>query len=57
MSDYEEMAKLIRERKGDAMERAAVELFQYFRALVAAGFTKKQAIKIVMAAVRVNGKR
>lgn len=51
MSDYDELAKLVRERKGEEMERAAVELFQYYRALVNAGFTKKQAMKVVMAAV------
>lgn len=51
MSDYEELAKLVREHKGEDMERAAVELFMYYRALVKAGFKKKQAMKIVMAAV------
>ena len=51
MSDYEELEKLVRERKGENMERAAVELFMYYRALVNVGFTKKQAMKVVMAAV------
>ena len=36
------------------MERAAVELFMYYHALVKAGFKKKQAMKIVMAAVGRN---
>jgi hypothetical protein len=48
VSEYDE---LVKERKGEAMERAAVELFMYYRALVNAGFKKKQAMKIVMAAV------
>ena len=52
MSEYDELAKLVKERKGEAMERAAVELFMYYRALVNAGFKKKQAMKIVIAAVR-----
>jgi len=51
VSDYDELAKLVRERKGEEMERAAVELFMYYRALVNAGFKKKQAMKVVMAAV------
>ena len=51
MSDYDELAKLVRERKGEEMERTAVELFQYYLALVKAGFKKKQAMKTVMAAV------
>lgn len=51
MSEYDELAKLVKERKGEAMERAAVELFMYYRALVKVGFTKKQAMKVVMAAV------
>lgn len=53
MSEYYE---LMRERKGEAMERAAVELFMYYRALVKAGFKKKQAMRIVMAAVGRNRK-
>lgn len=52
MSEYDELEKLVKERKGEAMGRAAVELFMYYRALVKAGFKKKQAMKIVMAAVR-----
>ena len=51
MSEYDELAKLVKDRKGEAMERAAVELFTYYRALVNAGFTKKQAMKVVTAAV------
>ena len=51
MSEYDELAKLVKERKGEAMEHAAVELFMYYRALVNAGFKKKQAMKVVMAAV------
>ena len=51
MSEYDELAKLVKERKGEAMERAAVELFMYYRVLVKAGFKKKQAMKVVMAAV------
>lgn len=51
MSEYDELAKLVKERKGEAMERAAVELFMYYRALGNAGFKKKQAMKVVMAAV------
>ena len=51
MSEYDELAKMVKECKGEAMERAAVELFMYYRALVKAGFKKKQAMKIVMAAV------
>ena len=51
MSEYNELAKIVKDRKGEAMERTAVELFMYYRALVKAGFTKKQAMKIVMAAV------
>lgn len=51
MSEYDELAKFVKDRKGEAMERAAVELFMYYRALVDAGFTKKQAMKVVMAAV------
>ena len=54
VSDYDELEKLVRERKGENMERAAVELFMYYRALVKAGFKKKQAMKIVMAAVSRN---
>lgn len=56
MNDYEEMAKLARECKGESIERAAVELFLYYRALVNAGFTKKQAMKVVLAAVGRNRK-
>lgn len=56
MSEYDELAKLVKERKGEAMERAAVELFLYYRALVNAGFTKKQAMKVVMAAVGKSGR-
>ena len=48
MSEYDELAKLVKERKGEAMERAAVELFMYYRALVKAGFSKKQAMKIIL---------
>jgi hypothetical protein len=44
----------VKDRKGEAMERAAVELFMYYRALVNAGVTKKQAMKVVMAAVGRN---
>lgn len=51
MSEYDELAKLVKERNGEATERAAVELFMYYRALMNAGFTKKQAMKVVMAAV------
>ena len=51
MSEYDELANLVKDRKGEAMERAAVELFMYYRALVKAVFKKKQAMKIVMAAV------
>ena len=51
MSEYDELAKMVKERKGEAVERAAVELFMYYRALMKAGFKKKQAMKIVMAAV------
>jgi hypothetical protein len=54
VSAYDE---LVKERKGEAMERAAVELFMYYRALVNAGFTKKQAMKVVMAAVNRSGRR
>lgn len=57
MSEYDELAKLVKDRKGEAMERAAVELFMYYRALVNAGFTKKQAMKVVMAAVNRSGRR
>jgi hypothetical protein len=45
------MAKLIEESKRYKMEESAVELFTYYRALVEAGFTKKQAMKVVLAAV------
>lgn len=51
MNEYDELAKLVKERKGETMERAAVELFMYYRALMKAGFTKKQAMKVVLAAV------
>ena len=54
MSDYDELEKLVRERESEGMERAAVELFMYYHALVKAGFKKKQAMKIVMAAVGRN---
>lgn len=56
MNDYEELAKLVRERKGEQMERAAVELFLYYRALVNAGFSKKQAMKIVVAVTKRSGR-
>lgn len=56
VSDYDELAKLVRERKGEEMECTAVELFQYYRALVNAGFTKKQAMKVVLAAVGRSGR-
>ena len=56
MSEYDELAKLVKERKGEAMERSAVELFMYYRALMKAGFKKKQAMKVVMAAVGRNRK-
>ena len=56
MSEYDELAKIVKDRKGESMERAAVELFMYYRALMKAGFTKKQAMKIVMAAVGRNRK-
>ena len=46
-----EMNRRAREHKREAMESGAVELFMYYRALVKAGFKKKQAMKIVMAAV------
>ena len=54
MSEYDELAKIVKECKGEAMERAAVELFTYYRALMKAGFKKKQAMKVVMAAVGRN---
>lgn len=46
-----EMNRRAREHKCEAMQRGAVELFEYYRALKAAGFTKKQAMKVVLAAV------
>ena len=54
MNEYDELAKMVKDHKGEAMERAAVELFMYYRALVKAGFKKKQAMKVVMAAVGRN---
>ncbi len=56
MSEYDELEKIVKDRKGEAMERAAVELFMYYRALMKAGFKKKQAMKVVMAAVGRNRK-
>lgn len=56
MSEYNELAKIVKDRKGEAMERTAVELFMYYRALMKAGFKKKQAMKVVMAAVGRNRK-
>ena len=46
-----EMNRRAMEHKREAMESGAVELFMYYRALKAAGFTKKQAMKVVLAAV------
>ena len=54
MNEGEVMAKLSEESKRYKMEESAVELFTYYRTLVKAGFTKKQAMKIVMAAVGRN---
>lgn len=51
MNEGEVMAKLIEEGKRYKMEESAVELFTYYRTLVKAGFTKKQAMKVVLAAV------
>jgi hypothetical protein len=45
------MEKLFEESKRYKMEEAAVELFTYYRALVDAGFTKKQAMKVVLTVV------
>jgi len=56
VSEYNELAKIVKDRKGEAMERTAVELFMYYRALMKAGFKKKQAMKVVMAAVGRNRK-
>ena len=50
MNEGEVMAKLIEENKRYKMEELAVELFTYYRALMKAGFTKKQAMKVVLAA-------
>ena len=57
MNEGEVMAKLIEESKRYKMEESAVELFTYYRALVNAVFTKKQAMKVVMAAVNKSGRR
>lgn len=58
MDEIIECARIIedaeKERKRDEMRRSATELHQYYRELMEAGFSKKQAMKIVVAAVGRN---
>lgn len=52
MDEHMEVARLLddaeKERKRDEMRRSATELHQYYRELMEAGFSKKQAMKIVV---------
>lgn len=52
MDEHMECARLLddaeKERKRDEMRRSARELHQYYRELMEAGFSKKQAMKIVL---------
>lgn len=52
MDEHIECARLLddaeKERKRDEMRRSATELHQYYRELMKAGFSKKQAMKIVL---------
>ena len=58
MDEIIECARIIedaeKERKRDEMRRSATELHQYYRELMEAGFSKKQARKSVVAAVGRN---
>ena len=45
-----------KERKRDEMRRSATELHQYYRELMEAGFSKKQAMKIVVAVTKRPGR-
>lgn len=54
MDEHMEFARVLddaeKERKRDEMRRSATELHQYYRELMKAGFSKKQAMKIVLVA-------
>ena len=39
----------VKEHKRDKMRQSATEMHQYYRELMEAGFSKKQAMKIVLA--------
>ena len=45
-----------KERKRDEMRRSATELHQYYRELMEAGFSKKQAMKNVVAVTKRPGR-
>lgn len=55
MDENIEFARLLddaeKERKRDEIRRSATELHQYYRELMEAGFSKKQAMKIVLVVV------
>lgn len=60
MDENMEFARLLddakKERKRDVMRRSATELRQYYRELMEAGFSKKQAMKIVVAVTKRPGR-